>query len=194
MLSREWRCIWSSTDRRCSNYIWVMKVPLILGVCDFSPKDVEIRHSYLICCDKKRYTCFLNIFIDSQRFAENMMWISGCMPSFMWGRIIHPVLNINGVWDKPPLMLWMNPSENIQYDLYNSATLQWRHNERDGVSSHQPHDCYSTVYFGADQRKHRRSALLAFVRGIRRWTVNSPHEWLVTRKMLPFYDVIMMPI
>ena len=23
MLSREWRCCWSSVDRRCSNYIWV---------------------------------------------------------------------------------------------------------------------------------------------------------------------------
>ena len=23
MLSREWRCSWSSADRRCSNYIWV---------------------------------------------------------------------------------------------------------------------------------------------------------------------------
>ena len=25
VLSREWRCCWSSTDRRCSNYIWVIK-------------------------------------------------------------------------------------------------------------------------------------------------------------------------
>ena len=24
MLSREWRCSWSSTDRQCSNYIWVV--------------------------------------------------------------------------------------------------------------------------------------------------------------------------
>ena len=24
VLSREWRCIWSSTDRRCSNYIWAI--------------------------------------------------------------------------------------------------------------------------------------------------------------------------
>ena len=25
VLSREWRCNWSSADRRCSNYIWVME-------------------------------------------------------------------------------------------------------------------------------------------------------------------------
>ena len=24
MLSREWRCSWSSADRRCSNYIWII--------------------------------------------------------------------------------------------------------------------------------------------------------------------------
>ena len=43
-------------------------------------------------------------------------------------------------------------------------SLQWCHNELDGVSSHQPHDCLR---------------------------VNSPHKRLVTRKMFPFDDVIM---
>ena len=50
---------------------------------------------------------------------------------------------------------------------------------------------YSTVWSDADQRKHQSSVLLAFVRGIHRWPVNSPHIWPVTRKMLPFDDVIM---
>ena len=50
---------------------------------------------------------------------------------------------------------------------------------------------YSTVYSGADQRKHQSSASLAFVWGIHRGPVNSPHKWLVTRKMFPFDDVIM---
>ena len=50
---------------------------------------------------------------------------------------------------------------------------------------------YSTVYSGADQRKHQSSASLAFVREIHRWPVNSPHKWPVTRKMFPFDDVIM---
>ena len=50
---------------------------------------------------------------------------------------------------------------------------------------------YSTVYTGADQRKHQSSASLAFVRGIHRWPVNSPHTWPVTRKMFPFVGVVM---
>ena len=51
---------------------------------------------------------------------------------------------------------------------------------------------HSTVYSVADQRKHQSSASLAFVRGIHRGPVNSPHKWPVTRKMLPFDDVIML--
>ena len=49
---------------------------------------------------------------------------------------------------------------------------------------------YSIVYFDADQRKHQSSASLAFVLGIHRGPVNSPHKWPVTRKMFPFDDVI----
>ena len=49
----------------------------------------------------------------------------------------------------------------------------------------------SSVYSGADQRKHQSSASLAFVRGIHRRPVNSPHKGPVTRKMFLFDDVIM---
>ena len=51
---------------------------------------------------------------------------------------------------------------------------------------------YSSVYSGADQRKHQSSASLPFVRGIHRWPVNSPHKGPVTRKLFPFDDVIML--
>ena len=50
---------------------------------------------------------------------------------------------------------------------------------------------HSTVYSGKDKKTHQSSASLAFVRGIHRWPVNSPHKWPVTRKMFPFGDVIM---
>ena len=53
---------------------------------------------------------------------------------------------------------------------------------------------YSTVYSGADQRRHESSASLAFVRKIHRGPVNSPQRWPVTRKMFPFDDVIMKPV
>ena len=50
---------------------------------------------------------------------------------------------------------------------------------------------YSTVDSDADQWKHQSSASLAFVRGIHREPVYSPHKWPVTGKMFPFEDVFM---
>ena len=73
-----------------------------------------------------------------------------------------------------------------------SITLRWRHNGCDSVSNHRPHVCLLYRLFRRRyQRKHQSSASLAFVRGIHRVPVNSPHKWPVTRKMFPFDDVIM---
>ena len=64
------------------------------------------------------------------------------------------------------------------------------------LSYQDPNAMYETPFktsvgkCDADQRKHQSSASLAFVRGIHRWPVNSPHKWPVTRKMFPFDDVI----
>ena len=44
---------------------------------------------------------------------------------------------------------------------------------------------YSSAYSVADQRKHQSSASLAFMRGIHRWPVNSPHKGPATPKMFP---------
>ena len=74
-----------------------------------------------------------------------------------------------------------------------SASLQWRHNEHDFILyqfTSLTIVC-SNVYSGGDQRKHQSSSSLAFVRGIHRWPVNSPHKGPVTRKMFPFDDVSM---
>ena len=60
-------------------------------------------------------------------------------------------------------------------------SLQWRHNKRDGVSNHSISIAYSTVCSCTDQRKHQSSASLAFVMGIHRWPMISPHRGPVTR-------------
>ena len=57
--------------------------------------------------------------------------------------------------------------------------LQWRHNERDGVSHHQPHECLLNRL----SKRHQSSALLAFVWG-QRWQKASNAE------KFPFDDVI----
>ena len=52
--------------------------------------------------------------------------------------------------------------------------------------------CSTVCSRGTDQRKHQSSASLAFVRGVHRSPVNSPHKGPVTREMFPFDDVIML--
>ena len=73
--------------------------------------------------------------------------------------------------------LWTNFSEIIiEIHTYtclwcqwnNLAALQWRHNERYGVSNHRPLDCLPNRCTRVDQRKHQSSASLASVRGIHR--------------------------
>ena len=59
--------------------------------------------------------------------------------------------------------------------------LQWRHNERGGVSNHQPHYCLLNPLF---RRRSKKTSKLRFI-GLCAW--NSP----VTQKMFPFDDVIM---
>ena len=53
---------------------------------------------------------------------------------------------------------------------------------------------YSIVYSGADQREHKSSASLAYVREIHRLPVTSPYKRPVTRQFFPFDDVIMTPM
>ena len=49
---------------------------------------------------------------------------------------------------------------------------------------------FSTIYSGADQRRHQSSTSLAFVQEIHRSPVNSPNKGPVTWKIFPFDDVI----
>ena len=70
------------------------------------------------------------------------------------------------------------------------STLQWRHNERDGVSNHQHHDCLLNGLFRRRSKKTSRLRVTGLCAGnSHRWPVYSPHKWPVTRKMYHFDDV-----
>ena len=49
---------------------------------------------------------------------------------------------------------------------YNSHALQLRHNQRNGVTNPQPHDCLLNRLFRRRSKKYQSSASLAFVKGI----------------------------
>ena len=73
-----------------------------------------------------------------------------------------------------------------------SLALRWRHNERDGVSNHQPHDCLLSRLFWRRSKKSSKFRVTGLCEGNIRGLVKSPHKGLVTRKMFPFDDIIMV--
>ena len=68
--------------------------------------------------------------------------------------------------------------------------LHWRHNDHDSVSNHQPYGCLLNRLFGRRSKKISKLRVTGLCAGNSPGPVNSPHKGPVTRKMLPFDDVI----
>ena len=71
-----------------------------------------------------------------------------------------------------------------------AISLHWRHNGRDCVSNHQPHDCLLNRLFRLGSKKTSNLRVTGLCVGNSPGPVNSPHKWPVTRKMFPLDDVI----
>ena len=73
---------------------------------------------------------------------------------------------------------------------FSILALQWRHNGRDGISNHQPHDCLLNRLFKAQIKVDIKAPRRLLCAGSS--PVKSPHKGPVTRKMFPFDVVIMV--
>ena len=90
--------------------------------------------------------------------------------------------------------LWTNfvlQKHGYLWCFQDSGSLRWRHNGRNSVSNHQPHDCLLNPLFRRRSKKISKLRVTGLCAGIHRRPVNSPHKWPVTPKMFPFDDVIM---
>ena len=76
-----------------------------------------------------------------------------------------------------------------------SQSLQWRHNDCDGVWYYRRLVCLLNRLFRRRSKKTSKLRVTSLWEGNHRWLVDSPHKGPVTRKMFPFDDVIMcLPI
>ena len=100
-----------------------------------------------------------------------------------WYQKIIINLNVLGSW----FYVIHDAQGTITQSHYNDVIMSAMTSQITGVSI-----VCATVVSGVYQRKHQSSASLAFVRGIHRRPVNSPHKMPVTRKLFPFDDVIML--
>ena len=75
-----------------------------------------------------------------------------------------------------------------------SQPLHWRHNERDGVSNRQPHDCLFNCLFRRRSKKTSKLRVTGLCKGNSPVTGELPEKRPVTQEMLPFDDVIMINV
>ena len=73
-------------------------------------------------------------------------------------------------------------------------SLHWRHNDHDGVSNHQRHDCLLSRLFRCRSKKTSKLHVTDLCVGNSPGLVNSPHKGPAGRKMFPFDDVIIYQI
>ena len=75
--------------------------------------------------------------------------------------------------------------------LEQPSSLQWCHNEHDGVSNHQPHDCLLHRLFRQRWKKTSKLRVTGLCEGNSPVTGEFPAERASNVKMFPFDDVIM---
>ena len=74
---------------------------------------------------------------------------------------------------------------------HHSVLLQWRHNEHDSVSNHQPHDCLLNRLFRHRSKKISNLCVTDFCEGNLPVTGKFPAQRAKTRKMFSYDDVVM---
>ena len=83
------------------------------------------------------------------------------------------------------------PSRLLHWHYDPTIPLQWRHNEHDGISNHQPHDCFLNCLFRRRSKKISKLRVTGLFAGNSPVTGEFPAQRPVTRKMFPFDDIIM---
>ena len=78
--------------------------------------------------------------------------------------------------------------------IWKNIVITMTSHERHVVSNHRSIDCLFNRLCGPTSKKHQNPHYRLFVNGIHWWPVNSPHIGPVTRKELPFDDVIIKGI
>ena len=131
---------------------------LLLSLCYFMSKlyDFSLQHRgeamYISVNDFLKFNLrfdatymryFTVIFIHQRHFIP-----SNILPLYIKGP------NPNPLW--------------VQMSYLSLKLIQWRHNERDGVSDHQPHDCLLNRLFGCRSKKTSKLRVTGL------WEGNSP--------------------
>ena len=95
------------------------------------------------------------------------------------------------LWDLASRDASLYPHLNNFTKGYTFDALQWRHNERHGVSNRRCLDCLLNRFFRCISKRTSNLRVTGPCEGNPPATGCSPHKGPVTREMFPFDDVIM---
>ena len=131
---------------------------------------MEIRRSYDRLISTMRFPMLVR-----HLYIESGPWIAATMVLAMLVKIILGLAPFcQGVF-------WFGMNKNIMSAHYSDVIMIAKASQITSLTI-----VYTTVYSGADKRKHQSSASLAFVQGIHWWPVNSLHKRPVMWMMFPF--------
>ena len=154
VLSREWRCSWSSADRRCSKYIWVVNNVILYYRSD--GRHIVWLHFVMYFCVEVMVK--LNISLQWLHIIVCQITTNFTVCS----TIFSDIKNSSGL-----------PSQKASN--MENVPMSWIINHYSDVimsmmacKNHQPHDCLLNHLFtsGTDQRKHQSSMSVASVQEI----------------------------
>ena len=144
MLSWEWRCSWSSADKRCSNYIWVINNFIAYWGATY------IRGFTVMRLKSTTIQPFVMQHVQGNNRENNQSFL------------------LRVVYEGNPTATGGLISQNVGY------ALQWRHNERDGISNQQPHDCLLNLLLRRRSKKTSKLRVTGLCEGNRnRWLYRS---------------------
>ena len=73
VLSQEWRCGWSSADRRCSNYIWVINSLIAYKGASYI-RDLMV---FIWCLNHQPHDCLLNCLFSRRSKKTSKLRVIG---------------------------------------------------------------------------------------------------------------------
>ena len=91
-------------------------------------------------------------------------------------------------------ILWHSIQGSIYLNTHDIGPIQWRHDERDGVSNHQPHESLRNPLFKCRSKKTPKLRVTGLCVGKSPVIGEFPAQRPVTWKMFPFDDVIMYQV
>ena len=174
-------------DLYCRNYFavkcvlcWIFTLQSCIEMDPRTGCGTHVSHRYLThWCLLKTWICNVRWHSWMQPWKEILLFYSRLIYHRFWNLIeIHIYNNV--------ILNTRLKFNSIMCKFYIVLAIQRRHNEwtASQITS------LTVVYSSTDERKHRSSASLAFVRVIHRWPVYSRRKGPVTQKMSPFDDVI----